>query len=142
MGCDIHMYLEVKNNNGQWVNPLLRNCATGFFRIILDDSWDGDGHNHSWCTLKELIEFSDRNKTTKYSGMVSPKQAVELEKGCMPNSWCQGTSDKSHVWREWESPDKTLDPLIKAIKGQLSRLSLWVEQDKPENVRIVFWFDN
>jgi hypothetical protein len=106
------------------------------------DEWGSDGHSHSYCTLKELQDFSKDNPTTKHSGLITTAASKALdETGETPKSWCQGSNNPDHVWREWESDDETLKPLVEAIECQCDKLYIWT-REKPENVRIVFWFDN
>lgn len=55
------------------------------------DRWDGDGHTHSWLTLKELKDFQATGPKINYSGIISPEQARQLDdENITPNSWCQG----------------------------------------------------
>jgi hypothetical protein len=57
------------------------------------ERWDGDGHSHSWFTLKELMKYKD-STTVKHSGLISQDQAYELDNyDIKPTSWCQGASD-------------------------------------------------
>ena len=125
---------------------------------------DPDAHSESYLTVKELDAFA-WNQVTLHRGIVSFKEYKELkEKGeTQPESWCgsisgpgikiitekqadflikngipeEGKNDILHVDMNWASPysdsahsfiNKTL-PLLRSL-------------GKPENVRLVFWFDN
>lgn len=97
MGCDIHLYVEVRED-GQWVNKPLRHTYDGrnynLFAILagvrnrhdilpisdprglppdvskeVEGEADGD-HSHSWLTLAELMAF-DWTQTAKLSGFVN-----------------------------------------------------------------------
>jgi len=138
MGCDIHAYLEVKNNNGDWlfinepekinqrnyrlfatlagvrnsfgIDPISN--PRGIPEDVTDyvkgefDTWEGDGHNHSYLTAKELLEF-DYDKR------------FELEDG-------------KYSYRD----------LIDSYSDYFKFLKDLKYFDKPEDVRLVFWFDN
>jgi hypothetical protein len=89
-----------------------------------------DGHTHSWLTLLELRQA-----------------AAKLDGGVLPDEWCQGTTRKDVVRREWEMPNTGLADLIKALEDR-ARDVFWIFNDGPlsdeiaAKVRIVFWFDN
>lgn len=117
------------------------------------EDWGLDGHSHSFFTLKELIDYQENQPKLKRSGMVSPGSAKNLdEKGILPQEWCQWTSNKSWVYREWEEKDGSLDHLIEEMKRRADELNVvwsfeWEDNPKEaykksENIRLVFWFDN
>lgn len=110
------------------------------------ERWDGDGHSHSYFTLKELKDFRKENGLVKYAGVMSPKDAELVDKGEMPNSWCQGTTDTTYVYREWQYDNDALSGLIRKIEER-KKEDFWIFDDDEhpehdENIRIVFWFDN
>lgn len=107
------------------------------------ERWDSDGHSHSFVTLAEIREFRENLKPTPLNGMISPEQVRDLdEQGKTPESWCRWTSNDSWVYREWESK---IDAL-KSIQGALEQRALehwWLKENiEPDNIRIVFFFDN
>ena len=116
--------------------------------------WGIYGHTHSWLYAKELFDYQKAHQTHKYKGYVSPDDAAKLDKGeGYPESWCQGTSDKTWVWREWTVNECPMDYLIEAVKKKMKEeFHIWdflseEEQEKriadyAENFRIIFWFDN
>lgn len=109
--------------------------------------WDGDGHTHSWLTLKELKDHQKTNPILKHKGLVHPQFLKAFdESGTIPEWWCQGTSESNYEWREWETENTTLVPLIEKLQKRAHELLQYDWQDyKEENdekVRIVFWFDN
>lgn len=118
------------------------------------DKWGLDGHTHSWLTAKELFDYQKKYSNKKYKGYISPEDAADLDAGTRyPEMWCQSTSDKSWVWREWTVEGCPMDNLIKAVKNKMKEEFLiwdWVseeEQEKrieerAEDFRIIFWFDN
>lgn len=87
------------------------------------DAWGCDGHSHSYLTLKELIDFQSKIPPLKHKGMISPQAQVELDtKGIIPEMYCQGTNQEGWAWREWETPNTVLVPLIDAIKKKSRRV--------------------
>lgn len=126
-----------------------KDLPSGVSSIIQKESdrWDSDGHSHSYFTLRELREHQKNNKTIKHSGLISPAQADALDNsGSIPNSWCQGSSDSSMVWRAWEEEQDVLAAITSPLDAVM-RDVMWIFNDD-ENVeaegkiRIVFWFDN
>lgn len=106
-------------------------------------AWDCDGHSHSFATLAEIKEFRASLAPTKFKGMISERQAKELDdEGKLPESWCAWTSSDSHVYREWVDVVDALKPIEEAL--ELRALERWWHKDniEPENIRIVFFFDN
>lgn len=108
---------------------------------------EGDAHTPSFLTLKEIRDYQAKDPKMFYSGMVSPQQAEALDMhGITPGSWCQWTSNDTHVKREWSEANEFLIPLIQKMEERSLFLfhhgygSYNLEDD--ENIRIVFWFDN
>jgi len=197
MGCDIHVYCEVKNDAGAWrtadrfeanhyddgdldfqVDPVYKTRNYALFTALATDvrryndeqaslgeakglppdmsshtkaeydRWESDAHNMSYFTLAELYAFQDANKTVTYSGFISPQQALELEKGKTPTSWCQGTSDDTWVHRQWTVEKDVMSELVAAVEAR-AKDEFWifysterVPPEQAEKFRIVFWFDN
>lgn len=109
--------------------------------------WGCDAHTPSWFTLSELIKYQETNPVSKYSGYISPESAKKLdEENVLPDTWCQGTSDKTWVFREWECKSKVLIPMIDGLKERLKEQLYFVRDDRvleyADNIRIIFWFDN
>ena len=103
--------------------------------------WDGDGHSHSYFTMKELYDFYKENPIVKYAGYVSLEDADKIEKGEMPDSWCQGTTEKDKVFKEWTFENYCLKNLIDNLETHFSSEYYDKERDC-EKFRIVFFFDN
>jgi hypothetical protein len=110
------------------------------------EDWDGDGHTHSWLTLKEIKDYQNTAPKLPRTGLISPEQIVEFEKGIMPTSWCQGTNQEGWERRDWVEENDVLIPLIEAMHKRAKELMQYDWQDydikNDENIRIVFWFDN
>ena len=100
-------------------------------------------HSASFNNLAELYEYQTSHKIVKRSGLITPEQAEALDQGILPKGWCQGSSDKSLVWREWEAEKDVMGTLISNIEHQ-TREAAWVcdHKKEAENIRIVYWFDN
>jgi len=111
------------------------------------DSWDGDGHSHSYLTLAELKEYYKNNSHTPHNGFLSKQQIKELdEDNHTPYSWRSEWSHPNFEYREW----KEISPL-KVIVDKVDermRKEFWVREDEEDTskfddrFRIVFWFDN
>lgn len=111
------------------------------------DRWDGDGHTHSWLTLKELKDYGSNPPKMQYTGLLSPTDLVAFDAdGKTPESWCQGTNIKGYERREWATENTSLAPLIEKIQKRAHELMQYDWQDydtaNDEKIRIVFWFDN
>lgn len=113
------------------------------------ERWDGDGHSHSYFTLKELKDFQSLGHKVKNSGLVSQEEAKKLDDGIStPTTWCQWASPELKlVYREWEDDYDVLKPLIEKLEKRL-RDEFWIFREDTditeylEKIRIVFWFDN
>lgn len=128
------------------------------------DSWDCDGHSHSYFTLKELLDY-DWDQKSKIRGWVYENGFLEWQEKGRPSNYCGGVEGKNveHItWQEmkrkimdksnkftklmgreyvcnveWEeSYRECANSFLTETIPQLKRLG------NPENVRIVFWFDN
>jgi hypothetical protein len=58
--------------------------------------WDGDGHNHSWLTVRELLEY-DWTQTTRKTGFVTISEWAEWRDHGSPRSWSGGVMGGSVV---------------------------------------------
>jgi len=79
------------------------------------DRWVGDGHSHSWNTLAEL-----RNHLPVLEQYVSEF----------------GDDDKSYVVGGYEYLLKSIDERIEYLDYHIN------SKTPPEDIRIVYWFDN
>lgn len=125
------------------------------------DRWNGDGHSHSWLTIQELLNY-DWNQLTVKSGVVSEVEYKEYKKSGSPSAWCGSVSGGSVMNVDNDVMDKVISskkPLYpgKSIYTRVEwgstyreRVSNFLDETmpalqklgNPENVRIVFWFDN
>jgi hypothetical protein len=137
------------------VSPQVKKCS---------DNWGVDGHSHSWHTIADLLAY-DWNQTTTLRGIVDANTYLEwkLSNRVFPESWCGaiGGPDVKVI------DEESMNTLVKAYAPSLKRLDgyycdvtwevtyrqsalYFVETvlpklqllGSPENVRIVFWFDN
>lgn len=135
--------------------------------ISENEHWRGDAHSHSWLTLKELMEY-DWTQVAAMHGVVDGLEFKRWNKygrkeGRAPKSYCQGayganikniseermvelTEDKNtnedylracYCYIEWKEPYYRLCSMF--LGESIPRM--W-RLGTPENVRIVFWFDN
>ena len=114
---------------------------------VCSDLWGVNGHSHSYFTLNELLSF-DWGKTIKEAGYMENQQ-WDLFNASMNTDkpdynlripYSQGirqTPISTHTWHEWEIP-------VKVSVGNFYETTIpqLVQLGKPEDVRIVFFFDN
>lgn len=131
------------------------------------DSWGMDGHSHSWLTLKEILDYDWDQRTTNY-GMLSwneyehwVKTRTEDQPSPMSYSgdvWGRDIKKVSvEQFEMWEKnpesrPQNPENYYARASWGISYRQAVggrfwdYVEYlktlGKPEDVRMVFWFDN
>jgi len=125
------------------------------------ESWDCDGHSHSWLTVKELMDY-DWDQLVVYQGLVGHSSYQVFKETGLPSVWCGGSNARKVSNEEMDEicknpPDDlndfsiqtfiswtrslrdTLDTLIyKSIPQLVARC----EGSDYESVRIVFFFDN
>jgi hypothetical protein len=115
--------------------------------------WDGDGHSHSYFTVKELLAY-DWNQYTMLQGCVSIDMYKKYkDTGELPDSYSGHVSGSevilvdendvdqkpsaTHVKMSWtESYSLSAGYFIENTIPQLQKLG------DPDDVRIVFFFDN
>lgn len=128
-----------------------------------NEEWDGDGHSHSYLTVKELVEYN-WDQTTKKRGVVSehgykhwkevgyPEMssggvsgggAVNISNEQMEQvisgSYPKKTDEKYYTTVEWEETCKeAADNFYAKSLETLKDLA----NETLDDVRIVFWFDN
>lgn len=117
-----------------------------------------DWHSTSYLTVKELQEY-DWDQVTEHQGWVTASGYEEFKSKGKPSSWCGGVegttvdhiSNKEMEWRI--SDGRRLDrayTLVEWSESYRASARSFLEQTlpyleslgKPEDVRIVFWFDN
>lgn len=111
-----------------------------------NERWGSDGHTHSWLTLSELKKYQEKNLKLKRTGLLSPQQLEDFNKGILPESWCQGTNQPGYERREWEEENTTLIPIIEKLQKRAHELMQYefdkYDEANDDKIRIVFWFDN
>ena len=125
----------------------------------LSDSYGCDGHSHSYISMQEFKDFTKEAKQETKTGIVSVKEFKNYVETGEPQEWCGGISGtnvrmvsedemmeiyKSEVedhnayckisWKKWNLKD--IEYFIENTAEPMYKLA------DPENVRIVFWFDN
>jgi hypothetical protein len=109
------------------------------------ESWDSDGHSHSWLTLGELIEYQANNAEIQQAGWLSPKQIEELDKdGITPEYW-KLKSEPGYKAKSWTQKNTILIPLIELLTKRAKELITFFDVENSKHlktIRIVFWFDN
>lgn len=126
---------------------------------------DGDGHSHSWLTLRELTGF-DWEQTTALSGWVGPYGYREFKEKGSPSSWCGLVSgrdiklisnEEMDTYIQNTEPSKDKDDFqarvythvewgvsYRECAGKFLKETLPALQQlgDPDDVRICFFFDN
>lgn len=156
MGCDIHPRVEIRDEAGWhpvpdlevwdfrsysvfgWlagvrnysaVEPLTepRGFPADASEPVREDfeKWKMDAHTPSWLTLAELLAVD-------YEAEVNDRRVTRQ---IAPNAWDGGCTG--------EPEEGTREPLREFLGVAFMRdLAYLVELGDPENVRVVFWFDN
>lgn len=154
---------------GEGYNPIsmpkgVPSDASSTYQKEVED-WNGDGHSHSYFTLKELKEY-DWNQATVLYGVVPEDYYKELkESGESPTSYAGGVSGKDIEVVSEEQMEIILSGLIErdeSIKyyvrmqwgvtykdvaqgfyeDSIKALEELSESKNQDDVRIVFFFDN
>jgi hypothetical protein len=123
--------------------------------------WGFDGHSHSWLTLKEILDYNWDQVTTLH-GTVDSTTYLKWRVGGrtgFPEGYSGGVWGKNVKNVSNEEMDKLIDEgkatsdhytqvswkvtYHECARGFLSRLELIKKKRiKPENIRLVFFFDN
>lgn len=122
--------------------------------------WGRDGHTHSWLTLKEMQDYNPARHKAKYEGLVALNEYVRWKKSGdpFPKSWCGGAWGSKIIdevavptWTDlqnnvlvrarWTASvrDAVSPSAWEMVKGLLTYVQRYGD---PEDVRLVFWFDN
>lgn len=123
--------------------------------------WDFCGHSASWFTLSELKEFAEKAKdyVVVDCGYVGKSEYAEFKENGRPSSWCKGVAGgcvvkicnevMDDIYKDPDKGDKRYYTWVEWENNLLERTSLLSIIEKletldaaPEDVRIVFWFDN
>lgn len=119
--------------------------------------WGGDGHSHSWLTLRELLDY-DWNQTTMKVGVVDVERYIGNREGPYDNycGWISGPSvnvmpvDKAQLMSDDELRDAASHVQVLWPQTYRERAEHFLTTTipklealgSPDDVRIVFWFDN
>lgn len=138
--------------------------ASAEYKQIVED-WDIDGHSHTYATLAELQAVDWHGIVIKQSGYLSIKEYERIRgTDLLPEYWCGDTSSKKmtaqayennfrgrieasdqgteyfspiYIYCEWVEPlMRSAEEFVEESIPQLEKLG------KPEDVRVVFFFDN
>lgn len=125
------------------------------------ERWEGDGHSHSFFNVAELLAY-DWDQVTMKQGYVDLEDYLAVrENGGYPASWCADCSGRDIVKIDENNFDKEAALKLKNEGKDVHVLYRWSisyrEPAKtflettipvlqslgdPDDVRIVFWFDN
>jgi hypothetical protein len=111
----------------------------------ISDQWNDDGHSHSYYTLKELLDFSADNLVKEQGYMPEERWIAFQESLKTPTpdydlrfpfaGWANSGLGWEH--HEWSVPAKEISSTF--FVDVLNKLK---QMGNPEEIRIVFWFDN
>ena len=111
----------------------------------ISDIWIGNSHSHSYLTLQELLNYDFETMIPDIGYILNEtwEKFQETLKNGSPDysllypcdDWI--TSDLGWMDRMWEQPAKTIDKQF--YEKTIPRLK---ELGSPDEIRIVFWFDN
>lgn len=139
-----------------------------FKRVVKE--WSGDGHSHSWVTLRELLDYNWNQKTT-LCGLVDGEQFQVFKEKGSPEVWIGGAwGSKTEIVSNQEMERRLGSGELKANEEESLPLLRWPsvytevewevsykkavgnftkkvipamkELGKLDNVRAVFFFDN
>jgi len=119
--------------------------------------WHGDGHSHSWLTMREILDY-DWNQKTMLSGLVDAENYETWKRRGYPESWCRavfGAKTRHVTHAEMQAAiDSKADTSDMHCEVEWARYyhqqagSFWkavcmaLHKASPDDVRFVFWFDN
>lgn len=127
-----------------------------------EERWGSDGHSHTWLVVSELRAGLD-NLVVHHAGIVDEVHYLKWKDSGAdyPDSWCQGTSVpviSEADYLRGERPETPSQP--DWLKGKFGIQCEWSlsgtvsfsrfhklldgvsKLGGPEDVRLVFWFDN
>lgn len=126
--------------------------------IVAAEDFGVDGHSHSWLTLNDLYGPEGYwDKTVKKRGVVTKEVAERFRQTSEPpDMWSaavSGPGADQYEQIEWEiryrdHAEHILSKLIPSLEDligfdQLGRIHApWDQRLTPDDIRIVFWFDN
>jgi hypothetical protein len=152
MGCDIHMFTEVKNNKGEW------ECSD-FFTInkYFDEEGEPEFNHEDAYTGRDYLLFGAL-AGVRYSEVEHPEPKgfpSDASKECAANykdwdmdahtpSWFTLEELKVMATKQLLKNENPLNDLLHQLKNfrnyRFNSFDLKVMQDS--DFRIVFWFDN
>lgn len=127
------------------------------------ESWDVDGHSHSFATVAELKAAPWNDVIIRHQGYLTVKEYERIRNSDkLPDSWCGGTSAHKVTAQAYEnnyrgrltSTDDTFQspmyilyvwdaPITEYVGDFVDNAIPTLEAlGSPEDVRIVFFFDN
>ncbi len=145
------------NNDDGYVTPISE--PKGLPKDVSDivkkmsDQWDdSEGHSHSYYTLKELLEYIRGEPTIKKVGFVPKEKWIQFQESLKTPTpdysiifssvseipQYLGSKPNLTVWEYHElvAPVKEISNFFTKSLNKLKEIG------KPEDVRIVFWFDS
>lgn len=147
MGCDIHMHVEIRQDNGSWAEKVARTGwsnnsfgYTGYIRNTPD--WLFETRNYSVFGVLAGVKGTLGHTISKPRGLpVDCSRGVYERRGNHGNylyhdtSWLTVDELVAFTWRPSGRCLRFLDSFFEVAVPALQNLAI-----NPKNVRIVFWF--
>lgn len=150
---------------GEGFNPISnpKGLPNDVSELVYDasDAWGVDGHSHSYLTLRELLDY-DWNQVTKHVGYVGKEEYKIFKENGKPDTWSGGIWGSDVKYISNQEMDEILNGSASDTPNTYTQVSwdepYYVSADnfytksipmlkelsdgKPNDIRIVFWFDN
>lgn len=108
------------------------------------DSWRNDGHSCSYLTLKEIKEYYKTHETISVTVFITKEDAEEFDNnGTHPNWWTTHNDEYFCEKRTMKLDSPLYELIIKPLEKRSGELcGGYYREEKDDDIRIVFWFDN
>jgi len=122
--------LPVELDDEEW-----ERCSDAFRGVAKE--WDGDGHSHSWVTLKEMRDFDTTQTVYNHDLVLGKDELGNITSICASTSGPHmGEVGVCNIFGPWGAHHWL--KLIEDIAG----IATAHGQTDPEKIRLIFFFDN
>ena len=103
------------------------------------DEWKGDGHSYSYITMRELLQWRDK-QTRKWKKLKKKHEVIKS------SDWYGDYILDDDEYPVYKQEHHMLDYLIRILKTKMDNYIYCFEEEdyynKGDDFRIVFWFDS